>query len=215
MDVISCVGGKGGTGKSSIALLLGWEFSRNHKKRVAILDSDRQGTCLTAKKLNDKLPFDVFSVASKEELFSIGSKLEKQNYDLLIIDGNPRSIHEDPALIEMISELSDLSLIISRPSPRDVNAQLKYIETARKNTKGQVRLLWNFYQKNVGSHRYGAPNMEELLGVKSIKTKIGLRVAFQELGYREGYIGELNNPEATVESKSLAKEIKEILNGKV
>ena len=47
---------------------------------------------------------------------------------------------------------------------------------------------------------------------KSIKTKIGLRVAFQELGYREGYIGELNNPEATVESKSVAKEIKEIFS---
>ena len=49
MKVISCVGAKGGTGKSSISLLTAWEFAKSHKSKVALLDADVQGTSFSAK----------------------------------------------------------------------------------------------------------------------------------------------------------------------
>ncbi len=215
--IISCVGAKGGTGKSSLSLLLAWELSKN-KSKVAILDADIQGTCISAKilraDLNLPLPFEVFSVASKTELCERGKNLAQAGYDYLIIDGNPRSIHEDPELIEIIAKLSDLSLIISRPSPRDLKAQLKYVEMVKQSTSGQVRILWNFFQKQAGAHKEGVPEGEKFLGVKSIKTKIGLRVAYQDVGFSECYIGDLGNMEAVNEVKALCSEVRGICNEK-
>ncbi len=212
MKIISCVGAKGGSGKSSISMLLAWELTKNHKYKVALLDADIQGTCVSAKKLNPRLPFDVIPISNKAELWEIGKRLEKEKYDFLVIDGNPRSIHEDPSLIDVIAKLSDLNIIVSRPSPRDLKAQITYIEAAKRATSGEIRLLWSFFQKNTAAHRDGVPEGEKLLGVKSIKTKIGLRVAYQDIGYAECYIGDMGSKEAAVECKALGNEIKELLN---
>lgn len=214
MKIISSVGAKGGSGKSSVALLAAWELSKAHKSKVAILDADVQGTCVSAKALNQKTPFDVYSVGNKAQLWEKGKELSEQGYDYLIIDGNPRSIHEDPTLIEVIAKLSDLNLIISRPSPRDLKAQLKYVELVKANTSGEIKLLWNFYQKQTAAHKEGVPEGESLLGLTSMKTKIGLRIAYQDIGYEEGHISELGNSEAVAEVRELVKEIKRIVDGK-
>ena len=214
MKIISSVGAKGGSGKSSIALLTAWELAKTHKAKVAILDADVQGTCVSAKALNPEIPFDVYSVGNKSQLWEKGKHLSEKGYQYLIIDGNPRSIHEDPTLIEVIAKLSDLNLIISRPSPRDLKAQLKYVELVKAHTSGEVRLLWNFYQKQTAAHREGIPEGENLLGLKSLKTKIGLRIAYQDIGYGEGHISDLGNTEAVSEVRELIREIKRIVDGK-
>lgn len=214
MKVISSVGGKGGSGKSSLSLLLAWEFSQAHNSKVAVLDADVQGTCVSAKALNPKLPFDVVSVANKTQVWEQGKKFDDGGYDYIIIDGNPRSLQEDPGLIEMIAKLSDLSLIISRPSPRDLKAQMKYVDLVRSSTKGDIRLLWNFFQKNTSAHREGIPEGEKLLNLKSIRTTIGLRIVYQDVGYAEGYIGEMGNVEAAEEIRKLGIEVKGLLHGK-
>lgn len=214
MKIVSSVGAKGGSGKSSVSLLLAWEFAKAHKSKVALLDADVQGTCASAKVLNPKIPFDVVSVSDKTQLWKQGKYFEEQGFDYLIIDGNPRSLQEDPDLIEMIAKLSDLNLIISRPSPRDVKAQMKYVDLVRKSTKGDIRLLWNFFQKSTGAHKEGVPEGEKLLNLKSIQTKIGLRIVYQDLGYSEGYIGELGNAEAVDEVRRLGIEIRGLLHGK-
>lgn len=214
MKVISSVGAKGGSGKSSISLLAAWELAKTHKAKVALLDADVQGTCMSAKTLNPDLPFEVYSVANKTQLWEKGKELSQAGYQYLIIDGNPRSIHEDPDLIQVIAKLSDLNLIISRPSPRDLKAQLKYVEMVKNATTGEIRLLWNFYQKNTAAHKEGVPEGEELLGIKSIKTKVGLRIAYQDIGYSEAYIGDLGNAEAIKEIKALGNEIKRLVDGK-
>lgn len=214
MKIISSVGAKGGSGKSSVALLTAWELSKNHKAKVAVLDADVQGTCVSAKALNLSTPFEVYSVGNKTQLWEKGKELSSQGFHYLIIDGNPRSIHEDPTLIEVIAKLSDLNLIISRPSPRDLKAQLKYVEIVKAHTSGEIRLLWNFYQKQTAAHKEGVPEGEDLLGLKSLKTKIGLRIAYQDIGYEEGHISNLGNSEATKEVQELVKEIKRIVDGK-
>lgn len=215
MKVISSVGAKGGSGKSSVALLLAWEFAKNHKAKVAVLDADVQGTCASAKALNHSLPFEVHSVGNKTQLWEKGKQLSTSGFDYLIVDGNPRSIHEDVTLIEMIAKLSDLNLIVSRPSPRDLKAQLKYVELVKRSTKGDVMILWNFYQKTTGAHREGAPEGEKLLNLRSLDTKIALRIAYQDLGYSEGHIADLGNREATEEIRALGNEVKRILHGTI
>lgn len=214
MKVISCVGAKGGTGKSSISLLTAWELAKSHKTKVALLDADVQGTSFSAKALNPDLPFDVISVGSKTQLWEKGKQLSEAGYQYLIIDGNPRSIHEDPDLIKMIAKLSDLTLIVSRPSPRDLKAQLKYVKMVKSETSGEVRILWNFFQRNTGAHKDGIPEGEKLLNLKSLKTQVGLRIAYQDIGYSESYIGSLGNKEATAEIRALGNEIKRLIDGK-
>ena len=214
MKVISSLGAKGGTGKSSIALVAAWELAKTHKSKVVILDADVQGTCTSAKALNPKLPFEVFTVGNKTQLWEKGKQLSESGCDYLIIDGNPRSIHEDPDLVQMIGKLSDLSLVVSRPSPRDLKAQIKFVEAIKAATKGEIRLLWNFFQKNTGAHREGIPEGEKLLGLESLKTRLALRVVYQDVGYSESHIGALGNKEATEEVKALGNEIKRLLHGK-
>ncbi len=114
----------------------------------------------------------------------------------------------------MIAKLSDLSLIVSRPSPRDLKAQIKYVELVRKETGGEIRLLWNFFQKSTGAHREGVPEGEKLLNLKSLHSKIGLRIVYQDLGYSDGYIAELGNAEATEEIQKLGIEVRGLLHGK-
>ena len=81
----------------------------------------------------------------------------------------------------------------------------------KKATQGKICLLWNFFQKNTAAHRSGVPEGEKLLGLNSLQTKLALRVAYQDVGYSECYIGDLGNREATNEIKALAKEIKGVL----
>lgn len=214
MKIISSVGAKGGSGKSSMALLVAWELANRHQAKVAILDADVQGTCVSAKALNPDIPFEVHPVGNKAQLWDRGKQLSDRGYHYLIIDGNPRSIHEDPALIEIIAKLSDLNLIISRPSPRDLKAQIKYVDIVKAHTSGEIRILWNFYQKQTAAHREGVPEGEILLGLSSLKTKIGLRIAYQDIGYEEKHIAELGNSEATKEVQDLVEEIKRIVDGK-
>lgn len=214
MKVISCVGAKGGSGKSSVVMLIAWELAKTHKAKVAVLDADIQGTCYSAKVLNPTLPFEVFSIQNKTKLWEQGKELIEKGYEYLIVDGNPRSIHEDPDLIKLIAKLSDLNLLVSRPSPRDLKAQIQYVDILKDTTQGEIRLVWNFFQKNTSAHKEGIPEGEKLLGIKSLKTTLGLRVAFQDIGYSECYIGDLGNKEAIAESKALANEIRRMLNVK-
>lgn len=93
-----------------MALFLAWELSKTHKKKVAILDADIQGTCVSAQALNTNLPFGVYPIAGKKDLWEKGKELAQKGYDYLIIDGNPRSIHEDPELIEVIAKLTENGL---------------------------------------------------------------------------------------------------------
>ncbi len=96
MKVVSSVGAKGGSGKSSVSLLLAWELAKAHKSKVALLDADIQSTCFSAKSLNPKLPFEVVSVTDKDQLWAHGKKFEDAGFDYLIIDGNAKVAARGP-----------------------------------------------------------------------------------------------------------------------
>jgi cellulose biosynthesis protein BcsQ len=213
MKVISSTGVKGGSGKSSVALLLAWELAKDGRGRVAIIDTDAQCSSLSAKALNPQAPFDVVAATSAQDLWRIGKKMEEQHFDFLIVDGNPRAFVSDPDLVTTVAKLSDLNLIVSRPGPRDLKPQIPFVETIRKHTAGHIRLLWNFFQKNTNSHREGAVEGEKLLGLKSLETRIGLRIVYQDWGYVEGYIGDMGNADAADEVCRLGTEVRGVLDG--
>ena len=90
MKIISSVGAKGGSGKSSVALLTAWELSKNHKAKVAVLDADVQGTCVSAKALNSSTPFEVYSVGNKTQLWEKGKELSSQGIPLFNYRRKPK-----------------------------------------------------------------------------------------------------------------------------
>jgi cellulose biosynthesis protein BcsQ len=203
MKVISIVGAKGGTGKSTISLLLTSLISQKHS--VALLDCDIQSTCVSAKLVNPELPFEVVSSPHLKELISQGKKLEKKGVEWIIIDTNPRSFLENPKHIEEIIKLSDLCLLPCRPAPRDIRANTDLAsKIASKNPK--ARILWNFVQTRVNAHKESMKQAPDLLGLKPLKNFLKHRICYQDVFDEPPF--PIGNSLATQELKQLFKEIK-------
>jgi len=204
--IIAVTGSKGGVGKSTVSLLLAWEFSRQGYS-IGLIDADIQGSSISAKVLNPDAPFQVEKAIDRRELWEKSKKFSDDGIDFVIVDTNPRSSFEDPLVSEMLATLSDLTLVLSRPSPRDLKAQIKFAEMLISKAAGSVRLLWNFVQPRTATHKAGMPEGESLLGIKALKSYLSSRISFQDVGFDESDIRSLGNKAASKEAESLANEI--------
>ena len=215
--IIAVTGSKGGVGKSTVTLLLAWELSRlGHS--VSVVDADIQGSSVSAKVLNPESPFEVVQVTDRRGLWEKCKGFSDDGIDFVVVDTNPRSSFEDPLVAEMLATLSDLTLVLSRPSPRDLKAQICFAEMLRSKASGEIRLLWNFVQPRTATHKAGMPEGEELLGIKAMKAFLSSRISFQDVAFDETDIKKLGNRAASKEAEKLASEVIEILkvgkNGK-
>ena len=84
---------KGGTGKTTLAVHLALAFIKYHNLKVAIIDTDPQGSLgkwfmiRTEKKIsNDNLTFKTASLWGAQ----YESKILKQDHDIIIIDTDPQ-----------------------------------------------------------------------------------------------------------------------------
>ena len=109
---------KGGTGKTTLAVNLALAFIKYHNLKVAIIDTDPQGSLgkwfmIRSEKniSNNNLTFKTASLWGAQ----YESKILKQDHDIVIIDTPPK-IESDarPAI-----EASNLVLIPVAPSPID------------------------------------------------------------------------------------------------
>ena len=132
--VITIAQQKGGTGKTTLAVHLALAFIKYHSLKVAIIDTDPQGSLgqwfviREKKKLsNDNLTFKTASLWGAQ----YESKILKQQHDIVIIDTPPK-IEEDarPAI-----EASDLVLIPISPFPVEFWATEPIIEIAKRAKK--------------------------------------------------------------------------------
>lgn len=178
MKIISILGAKGGSGKSTLSLILAASFSK--KGKTALLDCDIQLTCVSAKNVNPNLPYEVVATPHLKEILSQGERLESEGVEWMIIDTNPRSFLEDSEQTNEIINLSDLCLLPCRPAPRDVRATLALSEQIVAK-KANAKIIWNFVQPRVNTHKESMKQAPKLLGIQPLKNFIKHRACYQDV----------------------------------
>ena len=203
--VITIAQQKGGTGKTTLAVHLALAFIKYHTHKVAIIDTDPQGSLgkwfmirSNNNSLNKNLTFKTASLWGAQ----YESKMLKQDHDIVIIDTPPK-IESDarPAI-----EAADLVLIPVAPSPVDFWATEAIIEIAKK-AKRKVLI-----QINRANHRSKLISKTheyiKSINVKSTDTLIGHRQIFvASMGEGKTVVEKQRKSKAVEEIKSISNQI--------
>ena len=203
--VITIAQQKGGTGKTTLAVHLALAFIKYHNYKVAIIDTDPQGSLgkwfvIRSEKngLNKNLTFKTASLWGAQ----YESKMLKQDHDIVIIDTPPK-IESDarPAI-----EAADLVLIPVAPSHVDFWATEAIIEIAKK-AKRKVLI-----QINRANHRSKLISKTheyiKSINVKSTDTLIGHRQIFvTSMGEGKTVVEKQRKSKAVEEIKSISNQI--------
>ena len=196
--VITIAQQKGGTGKTTLAVNLALVFIKYHNLKVAIIDTDPQGSLgkwfmIRSEKniSNQNLTFKTASLWGAQ----YESKILKQDHDVVIIDTPPK-IESDarPAI-----EAADLVLIPVAPSPVDFWATESIIEIAKK-AKRKILI-----QINRANHRSKLISKTheyiKSINVLAMKTLIG---------HRQIFIASMGEGKTVVEKQRKSKAVEEI-----
>ena len=189
---------KGGTGKTTLAVHLALAFIKFHNFKVAIVDTDPQGSLgkwfmvRSEKKIpNDNLTFKTASLWGAQ----YESKTLKKDHDIVIIDTPPK-IESDarPAI-----EVADLVLIPVAPSPVDFWATEGIIEIAKK-AKRKILI-----QINRANHR------SKLIGKTHEYIKsINISASKTLIGHRQIFVASMGEGKTVVEKQRKGKAAEEI-----
>ena len=198
--VITIAQQKGGTGKTTLAVHLALAFIKYHNLKVAIIDTDPQGSLgkwfmiRSEKNISNKnLTFKTASLWGAQ----YESKLLKKDHDIIIIDTPPK-IESDarPAI-----EAADLVLIPVAPSHVDFWATEAIIDIAKK-AKRKILI-----QINRANHRSKliSQTLEyiNMLKVQATNTLIG---------HRQIFVSSMGLGKTAVEKQRSGKAIEEIKN---
>ena len=198
--VITIAQQKGGTGKTTLAVHLALAFIKYHKFKVAIIDTDPQGSLgkwfmiRSEKKIsNENLTFKTASLWGAQ----YESKLLKKDHDIIIIDTPPK-IESDarPAI-----EAADLVLIPVAPSHVDFWATEGIIDIAKK-AKRKILI-----QINRANHRSKLISQT----LEYINT-LNVKAANTLIGHRQIFVSSMGLGKTAVEKQRSGKAIEEIKN---
>jgi chromosome partitioning protein len=135
MKVISFLNPKGGSGKTTSVINIATSIARNNK--VAVVDTDPQQSLANWNKA-EKANFDVFTVTSEKDVYTIRKELK--DYPYVIIDGaGALSVITAAAVM-----VSDLVIIPVTPSPLDFSASgavISVLEAQSYNRPVECRFL--------------------------------------------------------------------------
>ena len=198
--VITIAQQKGGTGKTTLAVHLALAFIKYHNLKVAIIDTDPQGSLgkwfmiRSEKKItNENLTFKTASLWGAQ----YESKSLKQDHDIIIIDTPPK-IESDarPAI-----EAANLVLIPIAPSPVDFWATEAIIDIAKK-AKRKILI-----QINRANHRSKliSKTLEYIENLK-IKTTNTL------IGNRQIFVASMGEGKTAIEKHRTGKAVEEVKN---
>jgi chromosome partitioning protein len=127
---------KGGSGKSTLAIGLAVAATlQGH--RVRLLDADPQGTVSKWAERRTNPEPSVTRVSSGSEIEQTLRYLERDGFDIAIVD----TAGTDSALSLSAIEAADLCLIPARPSPTDIEAAAPTLRAIRKLEKPFAFLL--------------------------------------------------------------------------
>jgi chromosome partitioning protein len=158
--VITLCNGKGGSGKTTLAVLLAHALGEAGKS-VAVLDLDPQGTARNWLRECG---------SSKVAMYQSGSK-----YDAVFIDTPPR-LEALPAALASCS----VAVIVCSPSPADLWTTRDTAAAIRQHLpKGaRLRLLFNAVICNTILSR-NLPALAEKIGVEALESTISRRQCYQ------------------------------------
>jgi chromosome partitioning protein len=133
MPVISLIGNKGGSGKTTLAINLGSGLART--ANTAIIDADPQGSSMQWYQFVDK--------EQSVEVYPGEARLRQQiddlsaSFDYVVCDCPPL-VNAEPTRV--LLEISDIVLIPVQPSPIDVWATIKLEEVISEAQKSNKKL---------------------------------------------------------------------------
>lgn len=133
MRVIAVSSQKGGSGKTTITGHLAVEAARQCGERVALIDTDPQGSLAdwwNARENDDP----AFAQATMATLDADLATLRDQGFRLVFIDTPPAITRS----IQMVVQKSDLVIIPTRPSPHDLRAAGKTVDLVERAGKPLV-----------------------------------------------------------------------------
>lgn len=174
--ILSFINQKGGVGKSTLSINVTACLS-SLKRKVLLIDADKQGTSSTWASLREETPFQIVSMA-RENMARDAMKLAA-DFDFTILDGPPQA--------ETISRscivASDLVVVpiepggASRWSSELTISQLKEAQEFKSTLKCGLVV-----SRKVGGTVLGrdARKMAEDAGIPIFKTEIEQRIAFAE-----------------------------------
>jgi len=203
--VITIAQQKGGTGKTTLAVHLALAFIKYHNLKVAIIDTDPQGSLgkwfmiRTEKKIsNDNLTFKTASLWGAQ----YESKTLKNDHDIVIIDTPPK-IESDarPSI-----EAADLVLIPMSASHVDFWATGAIVDIAKKANK---KILIQINRSNQRSKLITKTNdFIKSLNLLSTKTIIGNRQIYaSSMGEGKTAVEKQKKGNAVEEIKNLSEQI--------
>ena len=196
---------KGGTGKTTLAVHLALAFIKYHNLKVAIIDTDPQGSLgkwfmiRTEKKLsNDNLTFKTASLWGAQ----YESKALKKDHDIVIIDTPPKIESDARPSIES----ADLVLIPIAASHVDFWATGAIVEIAKKANK---KILVQINRSNQRSKLISKTNdFIKSLDLSSTKTIIGNRQIYTaSMGEGKTAVEKQKKSNAVEEIKQLSEQI--------
>ena len=196
---------KGGTGKTTLAVHLAMAFIKYHKLKIAIIDTDPQGSLgkwfmiRSEKKVsNENLTFKTASLWGAQ----YESKMLKNDHDIVIIDTPPK-IESDarPAI-----EAADLVLIPMAASHVDFWATGAIVEIAKKANK---KILVQINRSSQRSKLINKTNdFIKSLDLTSTKTIIGNRQIYTSaMGEGKTAVEKQKKGNAVEEIKNLSEQI--------
>ena len=201
---------KGGTGKTTLAVHLAMAFIKYHNLKVAIIDTDPQGSLgkwfmiRTEKKVsNENLTFKTASLWGAQ----YESKILKNDHDIVIIDTPPK-IESDarPAI-----EAADLVLIPMAASHVDFWATGAIVEIAKKANKKILAQINRSSQRSKLIDK--TKDFIKSLDLNSTDTIIGSRQIYaSSMGEGKTAVEKQKKGNAVDEIKKLSEQILQQLN---
>ena len=203
--VITIAQQKGGTGKTTLAVHLALAFTNYHNFKVAIIDTDPQGSLgkwfmiREEKKLsNNNLTFKTASLWGAQ----YESKTLKKDHDIVIIDTPPKIESDARPSIES----ADLVLIPIAASHVDFWATGAIVEIAKKANK---KILIQINRSSQRSKLISKTNdFIKSLNLSATKTIIGNRQIFaSSMGEGKTAVEKQKKSNAVEEIKNLSEQI--------